>query len=100
MYGVDFRGDTDDSWIVCSRDIPGLMGGESTFRCKGNDNSNAVLKYHQKTHGLLYFTPFTEYDADINKNKYLMARHSRPRDQIPHPVRVFSTYQVCGKVLI
>ncbi|CAN0231526.1 unnamed protein product, partial [Laminaria digitata] len=34
-YGVDFRGDEDSSWIVCSRDIPGLSGGESTFRCKG-----------------------------------------------------------------
>ncbi|CAM9573263.1 unnamed protein product [Pylaiella littoralis] len=34
-YGTDFRGDDDDTWLVCSRDIPGLRGGESTFRCKG-----------------------------------------------------------------
>ncbi|CAM9448001.1 unnamed protein product [Ectocarpus sp. 12 AP-2014] len=34
-YGTDFRGDNDDSWILCSRDIPGLREGESTFRCKG-----------------------------------------------------------------
>eukprot|EP00752_Nemacystus_decipiens_P005219 g4738.t1 len=34
-YGTDFRGDDDDSWLICSRDIPGLSGGESTFRCKG-----------------------------------------------------------------
>ncbi|CAM9236775.1 unnamed protein product [Scytosiphon promiscuus] len=34
-YGTDFRGDDDESWALCSRDIPGLTGGESTFRCKG-----------------------------------------------------------------
>lgn len=40
MYGVDFRGDADDNWILCCRDIPGLIGGESTYHCKGNASSS------------------------------------------------------------
>lgn len=47
MYGVDFRGDADDNWILCCREIPGLIGGESTYHCKGNISSSITSRMTQ-----------------------------------------------------
>ncbi|CAM9302038.1 unnamed protein product, partial [Discosporangium mesarthrocarpum] len=48
-YGADFRGDEDDSWVVCSREIPGQNGGETIYRCTEGLTAGTEYQYRLRS---------------------------------------------------